>query len=87
MHRSKYGVNPSFDHDHVLISQHRVRSQGCMYRAMPAQQRADCLKALDYQLDALEMLADAEGPWLAGSLSGADAAVRRTLFWDHLTTI
>ena len=50
--------------------------QGCMYRAMPAQQRADSLKALDFQLDALERLADPGGPWLAGDLTSADAAVR-----------
>lgn len=47
-----------------------------MYKPMEAQVRADNLKALNFQLDALELLADAEGPWLAGPLSGADAAVR-----------
>lgn len=65
----------------VLLQSLDSTPQGCLYRAMPAQQRADSLAALDFQLNALERLADAEGPWLAGELSAADAAVFPTMYF------
>lgn len=58
--------------------------QACMYRAMPAEERAAKLKQLSDQLAVLEGMVT--GPYVLGDmLSGADAAVFPTLvFMDNM---
>ncbi len=54
--------------------------QGCMYKKMEADKRAELIKQLDQQLDILEGMC--EGPYFAGSeLSLGDAAVFPTMIF------
>jgi glutathione S-transferase len=41
--------------------------QGCMYKQMDAAQRCDKLQTVAFQLDVLEGVLDAEGPFVAGA--------------------
>ncbi|KAI3431581.1 hypothetical protein D9Q98_004631 [Chlorella vulgaris] len=50
--------------------------QGCMYKQMDAAQRCDKLQTVAFQLDVLEGVLDAEGPFVAGAdISFGDAAL------------
>eukprot|EP00884_Botryococcus_braunii_P012251 jgi/Botrbrau1/21026/Bobra.0144s0038.1 len=69
-----------------IVDLYMTPIQACMYRAMPAEERAAKLKQLNEQLAVLEGMV--EGPYVLGDvLSGADAAVFPTLvFMDNMLT-